>query len=274
MTADPTPALARFVRELPGALDALRSAVQAAGRPELLPLDLSYASLDRLEDYYRLRLEAPASGDELKRLRDQLPRYIGATLIERAGGAWALRGTDPPEPVVTRVPGVKGRDFEPLGPVLDFKRLRSPGWLRDATERWDLAARRHALAALVARIDAEIAELRRDVEQLTGTRLQVLDGSPDALAAVERALRRLVEIGAPRDQRRQVRQRAVLLLGSVMAAALGGGEWSVCDEAANADFGELTIRGWAPSNALRIGAKTRPDHLALSLASEIEARRR
>jgi hypothetical protein len=262
--------LPAFVEALPRALVDLRAAVEAVRQPALLPLDLSYESLDRLEDYYRICLEGNATPDEQKQLRGSLSRYLGATLIEHTGGVWKIvRGSV--EPLVGKLPQVtgKGSELDPAGPVLDFKRTRSPGWLRDATERWDLALRRRQLATLMAHTDDELAKLRDDVEELTGIQPSVLDGNPGALAAVEAALKRLITANAPRERRREVRSRAVLFLGTVVMKAVGHGEWMLCDDADNSNFGEFTVNDWAPSNTIRVNDKTKPDHLLSNVTFQI-----
>jgi hypothetical protein len=276
MPAQRDDALDQLIRDLPTHLEALRSSVQQQ-QPELLPLDLSYESLDRVEDHYRAVLDSKVGADELKALRDRISLYVGATLIERVGGSWAVHREVPtsPEPAVADVPLVKHACFLPLEPVQNFKRLRAPGLLRDVTERWDLARRREQLAAHLARLEAEVAGLRADVEELTGQQVELREGDARSLQALQDALQKLVGSDPPREVRRRVRTRAVLLLGTLLRQALDKVEWTVNDNPKHADFGQFVIAGWAPSNAIRmIGPKIKPDHLRAVLADQIATRRK
>ena len=52
-----------YVKEMSSELEALRSDVAASGQRNLLPLDLSYQSLDRLEDYLFLVVDGKVKSD-------------------------------------------------------------------------------------------------------------------------------------------------------------------------------------------------------------------
>src|SRR5262249_51301300 len=153
--------------------------------------------------------------DELEVLAGRLSRYLGATLIEHTQGAWAVGSIGTP---AVKVPGVPAGMFEPRRAILDFRRLRWFGQLRDRTEDWDLPLRRRELAQLVAARDSELALLRADVEQLTGRRIGELDAS--SLAEIEYALRALLATTDTGGIRR-VHRRVTLLVGSLYADALG-----------------------------------------------------
>src|SRR5262249_21447711 len=159
--------------------------------------------------------------------------------------------------------------FEPRRAILDFRRLRWFGQLRDRTEDWDLPLRRRELAQLVAARDSELALLRADVEQLTGRRIGELDAS--SLAEIEYALRALLATTDTGGIRR-VHRRVTLLVGSLYADALGGGEWSIETDPEDADFGEFTIARWSPVAAFRyFKAETPAGELAQNLTSAIES---
>ena len=259
-----------LVQNLPRDLDALRSAVKATGKASFLPLDLSYESLDRLEDYAKHALATASELAAWKPHRDLQMRYVGATLIEHVKGSWGVGGDLPSGEPVVHVPGLKQRPFRPFEPVATFRNHKTAGIFRDATERWDLPLRRDALARLVAAKDRELAALRDDVRELTGERLDVLDDSAKSMKALDDALYALNTGEAPRPRKRAVRRRAILLLGTLLADAVGG-EWSVCDKPDYTDFGHFTIAGWAPYHAVTVTtAKARAAGLRASLGDAIK----
>jgi hypothetical protein len=108
--ADARAFVQRYAEETPHELEALANDVARLGRPELLPLDRTYASLDRVEDYYRLVLDAQAPGAR-KGARERVARYVGATLIEQAGGRWALDPYEGESMTVTGMRAVPGAVF-------------------------------------------------------------------------------------------------------------------------------------------------------------------
>jgi len=231
-------------------------------------LDLSYESLDRVEDFYRGVLDKTAA--LVDTATDRVTRYVGATLAKHTEGTWA-RSTEPgfTEPAI-KVPGL-ARTFEPHGVVITFKRLQSPGRLRDETERWDLPLQRAALARLRANAKQEQAQLIDDVAQLTGQRIAKLDRSAKSLGLVEDALKALATGGASRARLREVRGRAVLMLGNLYARIVGGGEWEVESDPKMSTFGMFHIAYWSPADVVhRIGAKTSPGRLAKSFNFAVE----
>lgn len=250
-----------LARTLDRELDALRAEAKTAGVEA--PLDLSYESLDALEDALFALVPDDAEPRAWRGLRDRATRYVGATLIARRGGRWAVGGSAREGAPVVEVPSLpKTRPFEPMGPVLNAVRLRVPGRLRDDTERWDLPRRRARLAELLARRDEELARFAEDVAELTGEKGAVLDRSADGLGLVQRAIVRSIEIDAPRDRRRRLRERAVLHLGTLHAPSAST-EWSLREKPAYADFGEILVGDWCPAESLRaIGPSAPPGRLA------------
>ena len=63
---------------VPGQLEALRQ-LAAEKRPDLLPLDLTYESLDRVEDLFRDIIEGKASGTPLDSTEPLVAAYLGQT---------------------------------------------------------------------------------------------------------------------------------------------------------------------------------------------------
>ena len=260
-----------LVQNLPRDLEALRAAAKATGKAGFLPLDLSYESLDRLEDYAKHALATASDLAAWKPHRDLQMRYLGATLIEHVKGTWGVGGDlSSGEPVV-HVPGLKARPFRPFEPVASFRNHKTAGIFRDATERWDLRLRRAALAQLLAAKDRELDALRDDVREFSGERLAALDDSAKSMKALDDALFKLNTGDAPRARKRAVRQRAVLLLGTLLGNAVAGAEWSVCDKPDYTDFGHFTIGGWAPYHTVVVTtAKARAAGLRGALVEAIK----
>jgi hypothetical protein len=244
-------------------LNELRKAVGAK-------LDLSYESLDRVEDYYRGVVEATPEMPALKPTDARIASYVGATLAEHTKGTWS-QSTQTERPVAAiKVPGLK-RTFDPMAPVLGFARRRIFGLLRDMTERWDLRLRRATLARLVESAKQEAARLIEDVAQLTGQRVTTLDKSAKSVKLVEAALKAVAGNGVSHARRREVRERVVLHLGNLVAEAAGGGKWEVVADPELFNFGELEIAGWSPALVVRaIDAKTAAGSLHEALEEAIE----
>ncbi|MBX3154851.1 MAG: hypothetical protein KF773_02540 [Deltaproteobacteria bacterium] len=243
--------LERFVRELPAELEALEYDVRAQGATELLPLDRSYDSLDRLEDFYTMVLDGRGRvGSE--QVEPRLGRYVGATLIERTGGKWDYARTKEHfgKPCVTNLPDLKKHRFFPLGPILGFKRTRIPGDLRNAVEVYDVPYRRAQVADILASLDTRIAALSDDIRDLTGEK-PVLDYSVASSAFLEAALLASLSRELSRERWRKLELGSILYLGTIVQHALGGGAWTLCEAPNEFDFGQLHMHGWAPRDVVR-----------------------
>lgn len=241
-------------------LDAFHAQVQAAARGAL---DRSYESLDVVEDAL---VKLVPEGVLPRALRDRAARYVGATLIERRGGRWAVGGDSREGEPVVEVPSLpKTRPFRPLGAVVSGARLRG-GFLRDETERWDLPRSRARLAELLTRRDDELRQLEDDVAVLLGEPRAPLDASEASLDRVQRALARLSEVGASRERKRTVRERAMLHLGTLVERARPGATWTLREAPAYVDFGRPLVDGWSPTEAVRIA---RPGASAGLLARQL-----
>lgn len=228
-------------------LDAVRARERGLG------LDLSYESIDRAEDRLRAVLEAGNEG-EVARWRRVLSYYLGATLVEHAGGRWALGGKRGATArlSVTGFPGATKAEFDPDGPIMRYVRKPSSGLLRDATERFDLPLRRQQVAAMVAEREARLAALRADIKTLTGKDPGALDGAKASVGALEEALRQPAARKTSRELRRRMIENSCLYLGIVLEKALKRkGAWTVNDEVGNADFGEAQVLDWLPITAVR-----------------------
>jgi hypothetical protein len=245
----------------------------ARERPDLLPLDLSYASIDRLEGYYRAALEAGTSSDVLD---GRVASYLGATLAASTGGRWIppRQASDRNRPGITRLPRLARARFDPLAAVYAFARLRTAGSLRDATERYDVSARRAHLAQLLAGQDAAFDLLRAEVRELVGRDPGNLDGSRESVEAVEEALRRLAMPGTPIERMRRFRDAATLYLGQIAQRAVGG-EWGITEDPRDFDLGSLEMDGWSPISTIRVvGADDSLGQLQAALDAAIAGRRR
>jgi hypothetical protein len=230
--------------------------------PDALPLDHSYASLDRVEDAFR---------DDLV---PQVAAYLGNTLAERTGGKWDVprREDDLGRPVITDIPGLRKLRFVPLANVLTFKRSRAPGSLRNVTERYDLPLRRTTLATLLSEREARTEDLRAQMASLLDRDPGPLDGSAASVRLLEAALVQLVARNSSREVRRRFRDNAVLYLGAAIERAVGG-SWGVRDDPEDGDLGELEIHGWTPMNVVRNASiGNRPDLLQGALDRVIAAR--
>jgi len=260
-----------FVRAVPEELAALAEMI-AQQQPDLLPLDRSYASLDRVEDFYQACLEE-ATGASAS-LESRLACYVGATLAASTGGRWEPPRTksDLGRASIVGLPYLARAKFYPLDVVRNFKRTRSAGYLRDATEIYDIPVRRALLAHLVANSDAKLAALHFDLRDLLGRDPGALDGSADSLAVIEAALKQLLAANAPRDLLRRIETGAVLYLGQIVQRAVGG-EWTLCEDPDDADLGQLQMHGWAPITVIRnVGPNSRPNLLQTVLDLVIKAR--
>jgi hypothetical protein len=213
--------------------------------------DHSYASLDAIED----ELRGLAAPDTMAFVEDWATQ-LGAVCIANTGARW-VRGATPR--CLTGFPELGRARLYPAERVQTAIRTRSTGYLRDTAEAHDIALRRARLAELVATADEQLEQLQADIHRLTGTRP---DLQPRAafLAACEGALRALFEQEAPRDERRQVRERVVLALGEEVRRELGA-EWSIQTGAKHAEIGQLTIANWSPISLVRNVAPGRPDGL-------------
>lgn len=266
-------ALQKYEMEMLSELEALTADVTKAGRAELLPLDRSYASLDRVEDYYVLVLDKKIKTDA-KRAEQRVARYAGATVVEQAGGRWAV-GTEDVDPfVVTKLRAAPKAVYGPLHRVGEIENYRFPGSLRDRTERFDLELQKQKIASLTRDVPATMARLRADVKELTGTDPGALASTAD-LTRYERALGVVRLPSTPREIRRRIREAAAIAVGQVMQGELGSATWTVEDDARDMDFGVWTLFDQRIGNTVeRVDPKAKPDGLRLSVERMIANRKK
>jgi hypothetical protein len=239
-------------------------------RPDVFPLDLGYESLDRLEGFYRQLLEQGSTS--IAALDARVASYVGETLVRSAGGAWAppLAKADLGRPGVVDLPSLPRARFHPMDVVRTFKRTLSSGYMRDATELYDIPARRRYLDRLVANSDATLDQLQADLDDIVGR--DTLDDSPESVAAVEDAFKKLVGEQAAPDRVRRLEDGATLFLGQIVQRAVGG-DWSLCEDPDDADLGQVRIGGWAPISVIRnVGPQSRPGLLQSTLDLVVRAR--
>jgi hypothetical protein len=241
-------------------------------RPQVLPLDRTYASLDRIEDFYRSLLEAAADGG--KDVDAQVASYVGATLAAATGGRWQAPRTkaDMGRAAIVGLPHLTRARFYPLDVVRTFRRTRSAGYMRDATEIYDIPRRRAELERLVADSDAVIARLRADLADILGRDPATLDGGRASIEMIENAFKQLVASNASPDLMRRVENGALMYLGEIARRAVGG-EWTVSEDPDADDVGQFRMHGWAPVMAIRnVGPQSRPNILQAALDLAIKGR--
>jgi hypothetical protein len=263
MASPPTSERDTLVRAVEEDVAALTQQV-AHARPESIPLDRTYSSLDRLEDFYRLQIATPATpvGSSAE-LDSRLASYVGATLVQATGGIWEPPRTkaDMNRPGVGSLPGLGRAHFYPIDVVRTFKRFRTPGYMRDTTELYDIPLRRANLDDFVANIDRTLVAWRDDLRRALGRDPGPLDGGRESLAMVDEALKQLMATNASRDLNRRVEIGAVASLGQIVQRAVGG-EWTLCEDPKDGDFGQLHMHGWAPMSVIRnVGPDSRPNLL-------------
>src|SRR6478609_1794019 len=80
-----------YLFHMDDSLDALTAFAKSLDRPELLPLDYSFESLDRLESLFELVLNGDAKPDVSNDLfQTRLATYLGETRRKNLGGKWKL----------------------------------------------------------------------------------------------------------------------------------------------------------------------------------------
>jgi hypothetical protein len=260
----------RFSQTVSDELAALAPTIKQQ-RPKSLPLDYSYASLDRVEDFYQSRLDADGSSDTLD---SQLAYYVGATLADSTGGRWepARTKSDLGRASIVGLPSLGKLKFYPLDVVLNFKRTRSSGYLRDATEPYDLPLRREALEQLVSNADERIDDLRSDLRDLIGRDTGAPDGSPESLSVIEEGLKKALATNASRELLRRLENGATLYLGKLLQQAVGG-QWRVNEDPQDANLGQFEVNGWAPIAIIRnVGPQSRSNIIQTALQLAIKGR--
>lgn len=241
--------------DAPAAIQELRASVAQAGIPELMPLDLSYESLDRLEDYLRLVLEERLPAERSVVL-DRASAYVTATLARQAGD----------------VPAVVSGQFEPADVVRELQPSHV-GTVRDRIERVDVAFQRRRLNELVEDLDATLLGLRADVKALTGKDPGALDGSRANLVAVGKALVAAEERDdVPREQLRRLSRGAIVYLGSLVQKRAGG-EWSVQESARDIRLGWWKLGSWYPETVVN-DVENDEGWLADAVERQVEKRKR
>ena len=129
-----------YLQYMDDSLEALIAFAKSLNRPELLPLDYTFESLDRLEHLYELVLSGDAKPDVSEdKFRTRLATYLGETRRKNLGGKWKLE-EDPDLatyglPGLGEMPGFKPEFLmTPLLPVKNFAGSRKKGQFRDFAE--------------------------------------------------------------------------------------------------------------------------------------------
>jgi len=254
---------------VPGQLEALRQ-LAAEKRPDLLPLDLTYESLDRVEDLFRDIIEGKAGGAPVDSTEPLVAAYLGQTLIDRAGGKWGVGGARdefPGRPCVADLPQLGRFRFFPHQTAKAFRLYRAAGLLRDETEPYDVARLRERTQRELRDVEREVEALRADVGELTGAPAE-LDFSLDSLDPLARAVKKV----SGRDPWRRMRTRAALYIGETARRLAGRGDWTLCEDPVNVHYGHLRVAEWSPTATIvSVSAAGDDDLLRKSVVAAIEA---
>jgi len=202
--------------------------------PAVLPLDLSYDSLARIE---RLVLSV-VDGDcvvDRSRFRRLLTQYVGETLRTRLGGGlWDIT-REGGLPAIRRIPGqVAGYLYFPWRSIQRLAAQRWLGHLRREVEKHDLAL-----------TEARFAAFLQDVPGRAGRIIGLLDGSPApgfdlaSVAALEALL-----LDRPVAERAALAEDVTAFLGEVVRT-VGGGRWCYPTDARDVNFDRFCIGGTA-----------------------------
>jgi hypothetical protein len=112
-------------------LEALNSYVKSLSLTELLPLDYTFESIDRVEQLLSLvldqKIEPPAGG--IERLINQVARYMGKVYQQYVGGEWQL--CEDPRNIDFGLPQIG--PYCPAEIVENYRVHRLGGLLRNAT---------------------------------------------------------------------------------------------------------------------------------------------
>jgi hypothetical protein len=262
----------KFKLEMLSELEALTGDVREAGRSDLLPLDLSYASLDRAEDFYLLVADKQVSLDK-ERTKRRVARYAGATLVEHAGGEWAA-GDNERVPAVTKLHAAPHALVEPMARVWELEKFRYSGWLRDRIERNDVELQTTLITDLTGDPGGTLTELRAAAKALAGSDPGLLDATA-ALDRYQPVLAQAVLAGTSRELRRVIQRGTAIAIGELLQAELGRSAWTVDDDGRNVDFGAWSLFGINLTNLVeRVEPEDAPGAVRLMVEKMIAKRRR
>jgi hypothetical protein len=258
-------ALQKFEMEMLSELEGLAADVGKAGRSDLLPLDKSYASLDRVEDFYLLVVAGRVQVDKA-RAKQRVARYAGVTLAEHAGGKWASGTTETDPVVVTKLRAAPKATFQPMARVGELERWRYTGWLRDRTERHDLELQRATIDKMSGDLGGTLAKLRTAAKELSGSDPGALD-SIAAVAKYQPVLARAAVASAKRELRRVIQRGTMVAIGQLVKSAVGRAEWTVEEDPKDIDFGTWRLFGVSMSNVVE---RVEPSDPAGSVQTVVE----
>ncbi len=255
-----------FLFEMDDSLAALRTDVAALNQPELLQLDYSFESLDRLERMYALVLEGKTSIQlEMDLFVTRLARYIGETLRKQVGGKWNFcqqpKDINYGKPCLTQIPKLpKTYCFYPLVAVAGYCSSKRPGWLRKMVERNDIELMRKRFAHFLAQVDNEIESLSSYIKSLALPNALSLDYSFESLNGVEQVLAMALDgsVTPPATGVAGLVEQIGVYTGEVYRRHAGG-EWQLCEDPRDIDFGLPRIGFYCPQQIVenyRVHRKT------------------
>jgi hypothetical protein len=269
--------LQSFIDEMPEMLDRLLEVAASAG---VHALDFSFDSLDRIEALYALALDGKLGlpeGATVDKFTTTIARYLGETVIRRIGGRWSLvkstKDINYGQPSVVELPGLpRSYEFLPLVVVRGYRRSRRPGWLRSRAEQHDLAALRASAATFGRETERELRALMDYVAAHHPAALP-LDFTEGSIDRVEQVLSTVLDEKLDARATREVMDEVARYLGEVFRRRAGG-EWELCEDPTDGNFGEMRIGGFAPFSIVRnFELRRQPGLLKRAIASVLSRAR-
>jgi hypothetical protein len=260
-----------FIFDMSEMLEELQKLATRAG---ISSLDFSFESLDRVESLFALILDgklALPEGASVDQFSTTISRYLGETLIRRVGGKWSFVKSPKEmtygQPSIVEISGFpKSYEFLPLVVVRDYVESRWEGWLRSHAEQHDLAAMRARAAEFGPEMERELKALTDYVEMKRPASLP-LDATVESLDRVEQVLGAALDEKAETRTLRQLSGRIARYMGEVFRRRAGG-EWELCDDPRDVNFGEMRIKGFAPTSIVRnFELRRQPGLLKQAIAS-------
>jgi hypothetical protein len=244
-----------FIIGMPDCLDALQAYVAGLSRHELLPLDYSFESLDRIEKLYGLVLDRElACQVDWDIFATRIGSYLGETLQKRIGGKWSFcrKRTDINYgmPCLRQIPGLpKTYCFYPMVVVAGYGRSRRPGWFRKEVEEKDIERIRKQFTLFIAEMDLGLEDLKRYIDGLGIPELPPLDYSLESIDHLEHVLSLALDqkIEPPAAGFDWLAEQVARYMGNVRRRHAGG-EWSLCEDPQDIHYGRPQIVFFCPAS--------------------------
>jgi hypothetical protein len=224
------------------AIAVLVELVERSGMADVLPLDESYASVERLERYLRAVAEGAVShGLAKEEFRWHAAAYLGQVCIRNLGGRWEIREG---VPAITTIPGLPaGHAIFPTRSIVQYGRRPLPGSLREGLQVHDLSYMEARLERFQAELPAALGRFEERVGLHPGELRLSLPAvvHAEALLSDTIAARRPVSVGGSVDPVvEEVADLCARLVGEVVRVE-SGGRWAFTREPAALDFGYICV---------------------------------